>query len=109
MIVEVWDRVGNMGMVGMMMGYMCKMGWMTMELMMRNKYEMLEVMLDRMIKEWAGMDVPASERMMICEVGAKVLGDMTKLKMGAREVVDMIVEVWDRVGEIVRGEVREMT
>ena len=58
MIVEVWDIVGNMGMVGMMMGYMCKMGWMTMELMMRNQYEM-----DRMIKEWAGMDVQANKGM----------------------------------------------
>ena len=74
-----------------------------------NVWEVLEMMMDRITKEWAGIDVPASKRMMICEVGAKVLGDMTKLKMGAREVVDMIVEVWDRVGEIVRGEVREMT
>ena len=36
MIVEVWDSVG----------------------------EMLEMLLDRMIKEWAGMDVPANKGIM---------------------------------------------
>ena len=40
-----------MGMVGIMMRYMCKKGWMAMKLMMKTKYEMLEVMMDMMIKE----------------------------------------------------------
>ena len=60
MIVEVWDRVG----------------------------EILEMMLYRMIKEWAGMDVPANKRI---------------LRMGTREVVDMFMEVWDKVGDMVKG------
>ena len=50
------------GMVRIVMEYMCKMGWMAM-LMMKNKYEMLEVKVDRMIKEWADMDVQANKGM----------------------------------------------
>ena len=38
------------GMVGITMRYMCKKGWMAMKLMMKTKYEMLE-MMDMMIKE----------------------------------------------------------
>ena len=106
---------------------------MIMELMMRNMYEMLEMMMDKMITELAGMmrtsmmNVPGRVlvgiKMVISyRVGTKVLGGMTvrgevdkvmmmtKLKLRNRGVVDMLnVEVLDRVGEIMRVEVREMT
>ena len=74
------------------MNYKREVGkWVVLNMIMEvgyNVWEVLEMMMGRVTKEWAGMDVPANKMI---------------LMMGTREVVDMFMEVWDKVGDMVKG------
>ena len=64
--------------------------WVVLNMIMEvgyNVWEVLEMMMGRVTKEWGGMDVPANKMILV---------------MGTREVVDMFMEGWDKVRDMLK-------